>query len=544
MDWNPLFLKDLRVYLRDPKWGRVGWWGVATLSVPAVALLALQFAFPGVLSRIGRYVLLGYGVFQNILALGAVAVAATSIVAEREKNTYEVLQVSPVSPERLFLGKMLFAAYTVATRQALLLVPMAVVYLSGGFPFDVLLLFQLVLLASDVMVSSLGVYISAQPHRLPKIRFAALKGSATKTQVALQKAMGISVVFLILVPFYAVIIPTMAGAAAAGRAAAGRGGSVNFLPDLSLLGTLCPAVSLAFWDDVGVFGFGVPLWLLSIACNLLLAAMFFFFGVGQLRGRERDMSIGGRACLAGFVLLAVTLLVGTVGISSRYGPFVVVVAVAILFLVFLAPSLSVGELTKDEQKAYGRETLLNSLSPRRLLRSRASGAGGFLVALLLLSAPILWAALGVETLPLVATLLAVVFAIAALGARQSRNAKDGPPNKAALASSIVMIFVVSTIVPVVLKAGSEVSQGAVIKETAEGTLAAILPLNPIASLFLRATVTTGKDVAELAPLREQVGSMFSLHAWMATCAWYTGIGLLALLWPRKKEEKPGEAKKA
>ncbi|MEK7865474.1 MAG: hypothetical protein AAB434_02245 [Planctomycetota bacterium] len=537
-DWNPLFLKDLRVLLRDRKAERRGWWGVAMVCAPAVVLLVLQFAFPGIFARVGRYVLLGYGILSNVAALGAVAIAATAIVAEREKNTYEVLQVSPVTPERLFLGKALFAVYGVFVRQVLLLVPMAVVYLSGGFPFHVLLLYQVVLLATDFFIASLGLYVSAQPHRLPKISIAALKHSATRTQVALQKAMGVSVLFLILLPFYAVLIPTFAGAAAASRAAAGRGGSVEMMPDLSLLGTICPAVTLAFWGEVEVFGLPVPLWLLSVGCNLLLAKMFFHFGVGQLRGRDRDTSVGGRACLLAFVTFAVGLLCGHLGGAGAAGPFVAGCAVTFLFCIVLTPCLSVGELTRAEQKGFRAEWIANSLSPRRLFRSRVSGAGGFLVLLALLATPFLWMALGREALPVAATTVVTALGLSALGNRSSRNAKDAPANKGAFAAFVLMIVFVSTVVPVLLQVAKKSVPTPAVATAADVSLAAVVPLNPVASVFLRLMATTGEDVTKLDELRGEVGPV-ARHAWLVTCAWYAAIGLLAAVWPRKKEEKPG-----
>ncbi|GEM_PF-5540719 len=539
-DWNPLFLKDLRVLLRDRKAERRGWWGVAVLSAPAVVLLALQFAFPGIFARVGRYVLLGYGILANVAALGAVAIAATSIVAEREKNTYEVLQVSPVTPERLFLGKALFAVYGVFVRQILLLVPMAVVYLSGGFSFSVILLYQVVLLAADLLVASLGVYVSAQPHRIPKIALSALKHSATRTQVALQKAMGVSVLFLILLPFYAVLIPTMAGAAAASRAATGRGGRLEMMPDLSLLGTICPAVTLAFWGEVEIFGLSVPLWLLTVGCNLLLATMFFHFGVGQLRGRDRDASLGGRACLLAFVTFAVALLCGNLGGAGTAGPFVAGCGMTFLFCIVLTPCLSVGELTKAEQKGFRAEWVANSLSPRRLLRSRVSGASGFLVLLVLVATPFLWLLLGREALTVAATTVVSALGLSALGNRSSQNAKDAPANKGAFAAFVVLILIVSTIVPVLLQVAKKATPTPAVVTAADVSLAAVVPLNPVASVFLRLMTTMGEDIAQLDDLRGEAGPT-ARHAWVITCAWYAAIGLLAALWPRKREEKPTAA---
>lgn len=519
-DWNPLFLKDLRVLLRDRKAERRGWWGVALVSTPAVLLLALQFAFPETFARVGHYVLLAYGILSSVAALGAVAIAATAIIAEREKNTYEVLQVSPVSPERLFLGKALFAVYGAFVRQLLLLVPMAVVYLSGGFSFSMILLYQFVLLATDLFVASLGVFVSAQPHRVPKIAIAALKHSATRTQVALQKVMGVSVLFLFLLPFYAIMILV--------------GGRAEILPDLSLLGTICPPVTLACWGDVDVYGLSVPLWLLTIVCNLLLATMFFHFGVGQLRGRDRDRSIGGRACLLTFVTLTVALLCGHLGGPGTAGPFVAGCTVALLFSVVLTPCLSVGDLTKAEQKGFLAEWVANSLSPRGLLRSRVSGAAGFLAVLAAFSTPLLWTLIGREALIVAGTTLVASLGLTVLGNRISRNARDAPPNRGAFASLVLLIFLLSTVVPVILKATSGATPA--LAPAADVTLVGLLPLNPVASVFLRLAETSGKEIARLDELRRQVGP-FGKNLWMVTCAWYAAIGLLAAAWPWRKEER-------
>jgi ABC-2 type transport system permease protein len=99
------------------------------------------------------------GLIGFVLAITAVIATSLSIVKEKERNTIEQIDVSPISPVELIVGKMI--PYVIIS-----LVAAALVLTAGYFLFDVAIKGSLILLFFTTLIFivaalSIGLYVSA-----------------------------------------------------------------------------------------------------------------------------------------------------------------------------------------------------------------------------------------------------------------------------------------------------------------------------------------------------------------------------------------------
>ena len=99
------------------------------------------------------------GLIGFVLAITAVIATSLSIVKEKERNTIEQIDVSPISPVELIVGKMI--PYVLIS-----LVAAALVLTAGYFLFDVAIKGSLILLFFTTLIFivaalSIGLYVSA-----------------------------------------------------------------------------------------------------------------------------------------------------------------------------------------------------------------------------------------------------------------------------------------------------------------------------------------------------------------------------------------------
>ncbi len=99
------------------------------------------------------------GLIGFVLAITAVIATSLSIVKEKERNTIEQIDVSPISPVQLIVGKMI--PYVVIS-----LVAATLVLTAGYFLFDVAIKGSLILLFFTTLIFivaalSIGLYVSA-----------------------------------------------------------------------------------------------------------------------------------------------------------------------------------------------------------------------------------------------------------------------------------------------------------------------------------------------------------------------------------------------
>jgi hypothetical protein len=175
---NPILLRELRRRMR----GRMLVFSIilyvsALCGVAYVIMLFMTrdivFTTAGVsqqlindLSEIGRvlfYAMLG---IQGLLVIiVAPVLTAGTVTMEREKKTFEFLQVTTIKPGTFVLGNLMSTGFYVLLVMICSLPIMSLVFLYGGVsPGDVLKAFGIMLLASATL-SSIGMFISSTRER-------------------------------------------------------------------------------------------------------------------------------------------------------------------------------------------------------------------------------------------------------------------------------------------------------------------------------------------------------------------------------------------
>lgn len=180
LQMNPIIVKELRSRMRG---GRAFITLTVTLVLTAGLMYALlqvmlslsEYSYDVVSPRIGQslFTVLAY-LELAIISLITPAVTAGAISGEREKQTYEMLQATPLSPGSILWGK-LFSALSYVFLLLFAAVPLAsLIFIFGGVsPVDMLKAL-LVLLALAVAFGVLGLFMSALFARTGRATIASL----------------------------------------------------------------------------------------------------------------------------------------------------------------------------------------------------------------------------------------------------------------------------------------------------------------------------------------------------------------------------------
>lgn len=164
---NPIIVKELRSRMRG---GRAFITLTVTLLLTALLMYALlqvmlsisQYSYDVVSPRIGQ-ALFTVLVYLELVVISAItpAVTAGAISGEREKQTYEMLQATPLSPGSMLWGK-LFSALSYVFLLLFAAIPLAsLIFIFGGVSPSDMLKSLLVLLALAVAFGVLGLFMSA-----------------------------------------------------------------------------------------------------------------------------------------------------------------------------------------------------------------------------------------------------------------------------------------------------------------------------------------------------------------------------------------------
>ncbi|MBE5959942.1 MAG: hypothetical protein E7256_00910 [Lachnospiraceae bacterium] len=163
--WNPIFIKEIRQNARMKKTAVM-----LALYNGCLALFGL-FAFYLTFRRTGNTlqadygdVLTMYGIITGIefiLVLCIVpAITATSIAAEREKQTLDILMTTPLSRRRIIFGKLASAISIVMLLTISSLPVISVVFSIGGITIGDVIAFILLMLVCSVYAGSIGIMFS------------------------------------------------------------------------------------------------------------------------------------------------------------------------------------------------------------------------------------------------------------------------------------------------------------------------------------------------------------------------------------------------
>lgn len=415
---NPLLRKDLLVYARGTR--QVG--GVSALLAYALifALPLLGFAYatafvPGAHRFFGRHVYLGLCAILAFVHLSVAVPASTAFALERDRNTLEGLIVSPLGAWRLVVGKLASAVAVGVLAKAALLPLLGVAFALGGGELGFLPRYLLVLVAIDLSLASLAIYLGHRTREAPS-RLGWIKNQATQSQLALQTTVGISVLGFLL-PFYAVgfLIPLSL-----------KHGTVvaEVLEVVAPLGALHPLATLATWGPADLFGLSVPVWVLAVLLHVLVALPLV---AATAEGQRTEGAAPGRLprLLAIPALLILVVILGAVLARSPLLVRTITTLCAAGVLVWVC-ALSTG-FREEGGRPTSLGPLLRGFLPWEACRSAPASAPGYTlwiglgVALPLL----LWAGQGSRAAwgsGLALTLAGV--SLAALGARLQARVRE------------------------------------------------------------------------------------------------------------------------
>lgn len=384
LDWNPVLLKEFRPWLRQERDG----WRLFTLSLLMLlamgACLSLKAFAAGVFTRVGQVAFLVFGMLQWSVSAQAVMPAASAIAAEREKHTLEGLTSSPLHPEVLVRGKVLFAAYMATLSQFTIAPFLAGTWLLGGVRAELIPIYLVLLVLHNLFLASAGVYFSTLPHKVPRASIGMLQTTFQRSQIAQQKAMGLWVLF-VMPTIYGTI--TVMGTATAGAAAglpAPLVAAWGLIDRIKVLAAVFPVLTLTADEPVSWFGITLPFWGAALILQTLLAFLFYRLAISAVQGRAHDRGPGVRVWAAlltlGVLLLALGNLWPATPADAEAAVYVFVCLAAGWFLLLLLPALVSGDALPEDREERWSGLWRTLRSPARMFRHRTGTAIPYLAA--------------------------------------------------------------------------------------------------------------------------------------------------------------------
>ncbi|MBE0695310.1 MAG: ABC transporter permease [Anaerolineaceae bacterium] len=163
---NPIIVKEIRSRMRGPR-------AFITLTVILILMGGIMYAMLQIILANSRYTtVLSPQIGQNLFAALAYlelfmicavtpSVTAGAISSEKERQTYEMLMATPMSPSRILWGKLI-SALSYVFLLLFAAVPLAsVVFIFGGVAPRDMLKVLIVLLITAVSYGILGLFMSA-----------------------------------------------------------------------------------------------------------------------------------------------------------------------------------------------------------------------------------------------------------------------------------------------------------------------------------------------------------------------------------------------
>jgi ABC-2 type transport system permease protein len=192
---NPLLVKELQSRMRNK---RTFWFLTGYLSILALFTLMIYWlsisrnASSSYPESVGRALFIAIAVIALIeTTIIAPGLTANSINGEKQRQSFDLLLSSLLTPWQIVLGK-LFAALSFAALLILIILPfLSVSFLFGGVALAEVIIAILGIFSSMLLCASLGLYCST--------RFNSTTGS-------LSASLGILIFYLLLIPFVLLLI--------------------------------------------------------------------------------------------------------------------------------------------------------------------------------------------------------------------------------------------------------------------------------------------------------------------------------------------------
>ena len=358
---NPLLIKELREEMRSRKIFFVVPVYIALLSIVALIAVASNTGTsfnPLTLSNDSRITMYSFIVTISILlGLVTVVLGASSFTTEREKSTFELLELTPLSYVELVLGKFLHGFVLICLILLSSMPVLATLFFMGGLTYTdlILSLFYLTTFFAAILMASICISIVS---------------SRTILSIILTLALG----FLISV---GLAILT----ASASRAPELRG----FLVISPWLVTYQQIFEPA---GLKILGIDLPVWPFFLSIYMGLGLLFLCWGRNALDNRKLERNAWVRTL--GIILLNAYAALGILCMKSFAPikePQIADLYQGILAIVVVVlPCFALGVFTDRDRIVFNERPFLESWNPARLMYNYpATGITYFMLLLFSLS---------------------------------------------------------------------------------------------------------------------------------------------------------------
>lgn len=354
---NPLLTKELREEMRSRKIFFVVPVYIALLSI--VALLAVNTSTganfdPLALSNNARVTLFSFLVTISILlGLVTIVMGAASFTTEREKSTFELLELTPLSSTELVLGKFLHGFTLIGLILLSSLPVIATLFFMGGLTYTDLFLnlFYLSLFFAAALLGSICISIIS---------------SRTIMSIILSLALGFVV---------SISLGILTGIVT--RNAAARGFAVISPWLVTWMQVFDPS-------PLKVAGVDLPVWPFYVSLYAGLCLLFLCWARNALDTRKLERNPWVR--LLGLLLLNAYAALGILCMRSvapiTESQMADIYETLMVAVVITLPCFALGSFTDRDRIRFARQPFVESANPRRLFMNHPASGVTYLMFLL------------------------------------------------------------------------------------------------------------------------------------------------------------------
>ena len=354
---NPLVVKQLREEMRSRKIFFLVPVYIAILS--AIALVAVSSSTsasfnPVALSSSAKVTLFSFIIAVSILlGLIALILGAASFTTEKERSTFELLELTPLSYIQLVLGKFLHAFILISLILFSSLPVFSTLFFMGGLTYLDLILPILYLVLFFAVVILAAICISITANRTI-----------------------IGIIVSLLMGFIAYISLAVLGTGAYREPA--TVGFAVLSPWLVIWRQIFSPVSLK------IAGVDLPVWTAYVLFYCLIGCLFIAWGHNALDTRKLQRN--SRARILGLLLLNLYTATGILSLRA-YRPVTIKNVEDFYQILFTAlmvtlPFFVVGIFTDQDERRFNQNPLLETFHPRNLFLNHPATGPFYLIVLL------------------------------------------------------------------------------------------------------------------------------------------------------------------
>ncbi len=172
MRWNPIVKKDLQVSARSMRlsWGVFAYEAVLTMAfLLALAVIQQESRSIYTTGNVYGYLIYLFPVLSVaqvcIVALIVPVITASSISGEKERQTFDIMLTTCMSPFSIVLGKVATAVLRILFFVAAGMPIMALAFVAGGLSWSYLFYFVLTIILLSLLSGSIGILCSSLCRR-------------------------------------------------------------------------------------------------------------------------------------------------------------------------------------------------------------------------------------------------------------------------------------------------------------------------------------------------------------------------------------------